>query len=46
MVTLTEWYHKGEITPERLEAAVADFARDCIARFGAHTAYATAPNPR
>ena len=45
MVTLTEWYHKGEITPERLEAAFADFARDCIARFGAHTAYCDSAEP-
>jgi len=39
MITLCEWYHKGEITPERLETAFADFARDCAVRFGAHTAY-------
>jgi len=45
MVTLAEWYHKGEITPERLEAAFTDFARDCVARFGAHTAYCDSAEP-
>ena len=45
MVTLAEWYHKGEITPERLEAAFTDFARDCAARFGAHTAYCDSAEP-
>lgn len=45
MVTLAEWYHKGEITPERLEAAFADFARLCHTRFGARVAYCDSAEP-
>jgi PBSX family phage terminase large subunit len=39
MVTRAEWYHRGELSPDRLEAAFVAFARDCAARFGARTAY-------
>jgi len=39
MISLAEWYHKGEITPERLENAFVDFARGCAARYGARVAY-------
>ena len=45
MITLAEWYHKGEITPERLEAAFTDFARVCCERFGAHAAYCDSAEP-
>ncbi len=45
MVTLAEWYHKGEITPERLEAAFADFARLCHTRHGARAAYCDSAEP-
>ncbi|MEG0270563.1 MAG: terminase family protein, partial [Clostridia bacterium] len=34
LVTLAEWYHKGEITPERLESAFVAFARMCVTKFG------------
>ena len=39
MATLAEWYHKGEITPGKLEAAFVDFARRCIDAYGARIAY-------
>ncbi|MDD3214792.1 MAG: PBSX family phage terminase large subunit, partial [Eubacteriales bacterium] len=45
MVSLAEWYHKGEITPDRLEAAFVDFARDCLTRFRAHAAYCDSAEP-
>lgn len=39
VVTLAEWYHKGEITPEKLESAFVEFCRMCIDLFGARAAY-------
>ena len=39
MATLAEWYHKGEITPEKLETAFVDFAQRCIDAYGARIAY-------
>jgi PBSX family phage terminase large subunit len=45
MITLAEWYHKGEITPERLETAFVDFARLCAARYGARAAYCDSAEP-
>ena len=39
MVTLAEWYHKGEITPGQLEAAFVDFARACLEKYHARIAY-------
>ena len=39
MATLAEWYHKGEITPEKLETAFVDFAQGCIDTYGAKIAY-------
>lgn len=39
MATLAEWYHKGEITPEKLENAFVDFARVCIEKYGTRVAY-------
>ena len=45
MATLAEWYHKGEITPERLENAFVDFARSCAERYGARTAYCDSAEP-
>jgi PBSX family phage terminase large subunit len=39
MISLAEWYHKGEIAPEKLEAAFVDFARECARRYGARAAY-------
>lgn len=45
LITLAEWYHKGEITPEKLEAAFVDFARLCVTRHGARTAYCDSAEP-
>ena len=45
MVTLAEWYHRGEITPEKLEAAFVDFARVCAQRYGARVAYCDSAEP-
>lgn len=45
MVTLAEWYHRGEITPERLEDAFTDFASVCAGRFGARVAYCDSAEP-
>ncbi len=39
IITLSEWYHKGEITPDRLESAFVDFARECRTLFQARVAY-------
>ncbi len=39
MATLAEWYHKGEITPEKLESEFVDFAKMCSQEYGATTAY-------
>ncbi|NMC34327.1 MAG: PBSX family phage terminase large subunit [Veillonellaceae bacterium] len=39
VVTLAEWYHKGEITPEKLESAFVEFCRMCIDQYGARAAY-------
>ena len=40
MVLLDEWYHKGEITPQQLEAAFNDFARQNKRRYPVIEAYA------
>ncbi|MCE5344514.1 MAG: PBSX family phage terminase large subunit, partial [Eubacteriales bacterium] len=45
MITLAEWYHKGELSPDRLEAAFAGFARDCLTRFDARVAYCDSAEP-
>lgn len=45
LITLAEWYHKGEITPERLENAFVDFARACHTRYGARAAYCDSAEP-
>ena len=45
MVTLAEWYHKGEITPEKLENAFVDFVRVCVAKYGARVAYCDSAEP-
>lgn len=45
MATLAEWYHRGEIGPDRLEAAFVEFARECHARYGARAAYCDSAEP-
>lgn len=40
MVLLDEWFYKGEITPQQLEAAYVDFARRNRARYPVIEAYA------
>ena len=45
LITLAEWYHKGEITPEKLENAFVDFARFCAERYGARVAYCDSAEP-
>ena len=45
IVSLAEWYHKGEITPDRLESEFVDFARECARRFGARIAYCDSAEP-
>ena len=45
MATLAEWYHKGEMTPQRLEAAFVDFVRVQGQRFGARVAYCDSAEP-
>jgi hypothetical protein len=45
MATLAEWYHKGEMTPQRLEAAFVDFVRVQAQRFGARVAYCDSAEP-
>ena len=39
LATLAEWYHKGEITPERLQNEFVDFARVCYEKYGSRIAY-------
>lgn len=39
LVSLAEWYHKGEITPSDLEKAFVEFAQMCVVEFGAKIAY-------
>lgn len=39
LVTLEEWYHKGEITPEQLENAFVDFSLMCASKYNARIAY-------
>lgn len=43
--TLEEWYHRGELSPTRLEEAFVDFARDCAARYGVRAAYCDSAEP-
>ena len=45
MISLDEWYHRGEITPEKLDAAFVDFARLCAERYGARVAYCDSAEP-
>ena len=39
VATLAEWYHKGEISPERLEREFVDFARVCCDAYKVRIAY-------
>jgi len=45
LISLEEWYHKGEITPERLEEAFVGFADGCARRYGARVAYCDSAEP-
>ena len=45
MATLAEWYHKGELSPDRLEAAFVDFVRVHGMRYGARVAYCDSAEP-
>lgn len=45
LITLAEWYRKGELNPEQLEAAFVDFARECCRRYGVRAAYCDSAEP-
>lgn len=45
LITLEEWYHKGEITPTKLENEFVQFAKLCIDRYGTLEAYCDNAEP-